>query len=241
MTAKRRSPQEGPRETRRTAGVGRTGRTTGCRAGACQPERLSMSDPHGLPTRASLPQPQETSPMSFTVGRRLGREPAMPSACSTGRPRSSRASTALMTAAGLADLLARLKRVAAPAALPVALERPVRPLGRDPGGRRSPGRADPPQRGQSLPSALPRRRRQVRSGRRLHAGRYPAHRRPPLRAASAGLGRDQGAARAGPRPRPPGRCPRAGSPTSCAACSKASGPAPAPSSPPSTARSRSPS
>ena len=49
-----------------------------------------------------------------------------------------------------------------------------------------------------------------------------------FRAARARLRRDQGAARPGARPRRPGRRRASASPTSCAACSRASGPAPPP-------------
>jgi putative transposase len=83
----RRSPGEGPRETRRAAGAGRTGRTTGCRASAFQPERLSMSDPHDLPARVSVTRngrfPCRISSAS------IGARPATPSAFSMRRGRSS--------------------------------------------------------------------------------------------------------------------------------------------------------
>ena len=44
-------PREGPNETRSAGGAGRPRRATGCSARQLKPERLSMSDPHSLPTR----------------------------------------------------------------------------------------------------------------------------------------------------------------------------------------------
>lgn len=88
-------------------------------------------------------------------------------------------------AAGLADMVARLKRVAAPAELPIAIERPSG-LVVDCRGRvsRDP---DPSERRQGLQAALPRRRGQKRSRRCLHVGRHLAHRRTSLSASCAGL------------------------------------------------------
>ena len=132
--------------------------------------------------------------------------------------------------------------VLAPAMRPAGRHRAaVGPARRCPGRGRPSGRPDPSQRRQGLPPALPRRRRQDRPRRRLHAGRPAAHRRPPLPPLQPQLRRDPGAARPGARPRRPGRRPASRWPTSCAACSRASGPAPPPSSPTSTARSRWPS
>ena len=77
-----RLPLVGPHETRRSAGAGRFGRTTGCRATACQPERQSMSDPHDLPARGSLMQPGGTD-LWDTSQVWIGAAAFMPSASST--------------------------------------------------------------------------------------------------------------------------------------------------------------
>ena len=106
-------------------------------------------------------------------------------------------------AEGIAELIARLARIAPSAEMPIAIERPsgllVAPRGRPP------GRGHPSERRQGLPAALPRRRWQERSGGRLHPRRHPAHRRPSLPAAPALLGRDPGVAGAGAQPRRPRR------------------------------------
>ena len=82
-----RLPLVGPCETRRAAGAGRFGRTTGCRAKGGSPERLSMSDPHDLPARRSLTQPGGPDLWDITQVW-IGAAPCMPSASST-RPVAS--------------------------------------------------------------------------------------------------------------------------------------------------------
>jgi hypothetical protein len=54
------------------------------------------------------------------------------------------------SAAGFGDLVARLRRLGAPAGLPVAIERPRRAAGRPAAGSRPPGGPGPLQRHQGL-------------------------------------------------------------------------------------------
>ena len=145
------------------------------------------------------------------------------------------------TAEGLADLRRSLERLAPAAELRVAIERPTGLLVDtlvDAGLDVVPLH---PNAVKASPPALLRSAGEDRPRRCLHAGRHAAHRRPPLAAAERHC------------PTRPGRCARWSrrattswtsalpSPTSCAPCSRASGPAPQPSSPTSTRRSRSPS
>ena len=83
--------------------------------------------------------------------------PAMPSASSTSAGRCVLRLDVRHDAAGLAALVARLKRLGPPAALPVAIERPSG-LVVDTLSPPATRRADPSQRREGLPPALPRRR-----------------------------------------------------------------------------------
>ena len=67
-------------------------------------------------------------------------------------------------AAGLADMVVRLKRITAPAELPIAIERPSGLIVDALLAAGPPGAPDPSQRGQGLPPALPRGRWQKRCG-----------------------------------------------------------------------------
>ena len=163
-----------------------------------------MSVPQRLPTLGSISQPRGNCPCRIS-GDWIGAAPATPSASSTRR-------VAVLLQPGDQTRCRRPGGAAQAAGEAGAGRRashrhraPDRADRRCPGGGGPSGGADPPERRQGVPTALPRRRRQERSRRRLHAGRHPAHRRPPLPAAPALLGRDQGAARPGPRPRRPGR------------------------------------
>ena len=170
-----------------------------------------MSVPQDLPTLGNVEQPRGEPPMPYFCGLDWGAS-ATPSAWSTkpgpccplrSRARCRRPGGTAQEArsSGTGRLHSHRHRA------------PIRPDRRCAGGGRPYGGAHSPKRGQGLPAALPRRRRQERSRRRLHARRHPAHRRPPLPPARALLGRDQGVARPGPRSRRAGgRADRPGQP-----------------------------
>ena len=75
---------------------------------------------------------------------------------------------------GLAGMLARLKRIAPPAELPIAIERPSSLIVEALVAAGYPVIPIHPNARQSLPAPLPCRWQQKRSGRRLHAGRHPS-------------------------------------------------------------------
>jgi transposase len=88
-----------------------------------QPERLSVSDPRDLPARVSLPQILGDQHMPFHAGLDWGGEShAVCIVDGTGRIVARL--DVRHDASGLSDMVVRLQRIAPPAELPIAIERP---------------------------------------------------------------------------------------------------------------------
>ena len=88
--------------------------------------------------------------------------------------------TVAHSADGLAEFIAPAAPFRPRPRCRIAIERPSGLRGRRSDGGGPPGRGHPSERRQGLSAALPRRRRQERSGRRLSPRRPAAHRRPSL-------------------------------------------------------------
>ena len=143
--------------------------------------------------------------------------------------------TVAHSAAGLADLIQPLRRLADPAELPHRDRAPLGPAGRHPRRRRLPRRADPPQRRQGRAAALLRRA----GARAIPATRSSS----PISCAPTGIAsarsaatrrRDPGPARPRSQPRRPRRPARRARQSAPRPARAASGPAPPRSSPTST-------
>ena len=159
-----------------------------------------MSDPHDLPARVRLSQPEEIKPCRCSLEWTGGGAGHAVCAVDADGKIVMRLDVS-HDAEGLRDLLGKLRQIGCPADLPIAIERPLGPRRRNARRCRPPNHPDPSQRRSRLPPALSRRWWQKRSRRCLHAGGHPAHRRTSLPPAHGDVHRGEGIAHVGAWPR----------------------------------------